>query len=105
MTAERDLVALRCCQFMEKHLGEQFSGIISAATEFGFFVELENIFVEGLVHVRSLTGDYFTFDPTTRTLIGERRRQIYRVGMPVRIKVLKVESGRRRLDFTLVEQR
>ncbi|OEU69938.1 MAG: ribonuclease R [Desulfuromonadales bacterium C00003093] len=105
MTAERDLVALRRCQFMEKHLGEQFPGIISAVTEFGFFVELENIFVEGLVHVRSLTGDYFTFDPTTRTLIGERRRQTYRVGMPVRIKVLKVESGRRRLDFTLVEQR
>jgi ribonuclease R len=96
-------VELRRCQVMEKKLGEEFAGTISSVAEFGFFVELDEYFVDGLVHVRSLQNDYFYFDPKTHSLIGERRRQAFKVGMRVRIKVAGVELGRRRLDFTLVE--
>jgi len=103
MMAERDLVDLRRCQVMEKHLGEQFGGIISSVTEFGFFVELDDYFVEGLVHIRSLQDDFYQFDPTRHSLMGERRRILFKVGMKVKIKVAKVELWRRRLDFTLVE--
>lgn len=103
MAAERDLVELRRCQLMEKHLGEEFSGIISSVTEFGFFVELDDYFVEGLVHVRSLQDDFYHFEPTTRRLVGERRRKHFHVGQRVKIRVVKVELWRRRLDFTLVD--
>ena len=91
------------CQVMLGKLGEQFTGTISSVTEFGFFVELEDVFVDGLVHVRTLQDDYYSFDPTTMVLVGERRRREYRVGKRVTIKVAKVEVWRRRIDFTLVE--
>ncbi len=103
MAAERELVELRRCQVMEKRLGEQFTGTISSVAEFGFFVELDDYFVEGLVHVRSLQKDYYHFDSRTHRLIGERRRQVFHAGMRVQIRVEAVELGRRRLDFTLVE--
>ncbi len=103
MAAERQLVELRRCQVMERRVGEEFSGTISSVTEFGFFVELDEFFVEGLVHVRSLQNDYYFFQPTSHSLIGERRRRVFKVGMPVRVRVAAVELGRRRVDFTLVE--
>jgi len=103
MVAERELVELRRCQLMERHLGKEFSGIISSVTEFGLFVELDDYFVEGLVHIRTLQDDYYNFDPKLRTLIGVRRRKTYKIGMCVRIRVAKVELWRRRLDFKLVE--
>ena len=103
MAAERDLIDLRRCQLMEKHLGEEFTGIIASVTEFGFFVELDEYFVEGLVHVRTLQDDYYHFDPKLRNLIGERRRKSFKIGMPVKVRVAKIELWRRRLDFTLVE--
>ncbi len=103
MEAERELVALRCCQVMGKRLGEEFNGTISSVTEFGFFAELDDVFVDGLVHVRSLQNDYYHFDPATHSLIGERRRTEFKVGMRVRVKVEKVEPWRRRIDFSLIE--
>ena len=104
MQAERDLVDLRSCQVMLDRVGEEFDGIISSVTEFGFFVELDKVFVDGLVHVRTLQRDYYHFDPAAVALIGERRRTQFKVGMRVRVKVAKVELWRRRIDFTLVEQ-
>lgn len=103
MQAERNLIELRRCQVMQGRVGEQLGGIIASVAEFGFFVELDEIYVDGLVHVRSLPGDYYSFDPSTHVLTGERRRQQFRVGMPVQVKVAKVELWRRRIDFTLVE--
>ncbi|WP_321393464.1 ribonuclease R [uncultured Desulfuromusa sp.] len=103
MRAERDLVDLRCCQVMSKRLDEELTGTISSVTEFGFFVELDDLYVEGLVHVRSLQHDYYHFDPISLTLIGERRRTEFRVGMRVKVKVTKVELWRRRIDFSLLE--
>lgn len=103
MQAERDLVDLRRCQIMEKRLGEEFDGTISSVAEFGFFVELDEVFVDGLVHVRTLQDDFYHFDPSVMALIGERRRQEYRVGGRVRVRVAKVELCRRRIDFSLAD--
>ncbi len=102
MLAERDLVDLRRCQLMRDRVGEEFSGVISSVTEFGFFVELDDLYVEGLVHVRSLNDDYYFFDAGRMALVGERRRQEFRIGKPVRVVLDKVELWRRRIDFSLI---
>ena len=101
MAAERHLFEMRRCQLLQHKLGECFTGIIVSVTEFGFFVELDDLLIEGLVHVRSLTGDYYSYDPVSHVLRGERRRKEFRVGMPVTISVEQVDVWRRRIDFTL----
>jgi len=100
MEAERDLADLRRCQLMEDRVGETFSGVISSVTEFGFFIELDDILVEGLVHVRTLTGDFYHYDPAALALTGERSRQQFRVGMPLEVKLERVDTARRRIDFS-----
>ncbi|MEE4254134.1 MAG: ribonuclease R [Desulfuromusa sp.] len=102
MQAERELLDLRRCQVMAGHVGEIYHGTIASVVDFGFFVELDDIYVDGLVHIRSL-NDYFHFDPITMTLTGERRNQSYRPGMGVSVRVKQVELWRRRIDFSLVE--
>lgn len=101
--AERNLVDLRSCQVLARRVGGEFSGTISSVTEFGFFVELDDLYVEGLVHIRTLQDDYFHFDPTTLTLTGERSHQSYYIGMRVKVQVKKVELWRRRIDFVLMD--
>lgn len=100
MQAERDLIQLRSCQVMAQRIGTSFQGIITSVAEFGFFVELDDIYVDGLVHIRTL-DDYFYYDPILMTLTGERRRQVFRIGMRVEIQVRQVELWRRRIDFSL----
>ena len=100
MEAERDLGDLRRCQLMEDRVGEIFTGVISSVTEFGFFVELDDNLVEGLVHVRTLSGDFYHYDPTTLALTGERNRQQFRVGMSLQVKLERVDTARRRIDFS-----
>jgi ribonuclease R len=102
MEAERDLADLRRCQLMEDRIGETFTGVVSSVAEFGFFVELDGILVQGLVHVRTLTGDFYHYDPTTLALTGERSRQQFRVGMPLEVKLERVDTVRRRIDFSPV---
>ncbi len=102
MEAERDLADLRRCQLMENRIGEDFDGVISSVAEFGFFVELDDLLVEGLVHVRTLTGDFYHFDPTTLTLTGERSRHQFRIGMPLQVRLERVDTARRRIDFSLL---
>lgn len=101
--AERNLVDLRCCQVLADRVGDEFTGTISSVTEFGFFVELDDLYVDGLVHIRTLEDDYYHFDPAAITLTGERRHRSYRVGMQVNVRVKKVELWRRRIDFVLGE--
>jgi ribonuclease R len=103
MEAERDLLDLRRCQLMLERVGDEFGGIISAVVEFGFFVELDDLLVEGLVHMRTMQEDFYHFDPALLTLTGERQRRQYRVGMPVRVKLDRVDLPRRRIDFVLAE--
>jgi len=101
--ATRDVVAWLKCEFMQDKLGEEFSGIISAVTAFGFFVELKGVFIEGLVHISNLDRDYFHFDPSGYRLQGERTGKIYRLGDPVQVIVARVDLDDRKIDLELVQ--
>jgi len=103
--ATRDAISWLKCEFMLDKLGEEFDGIITAVTSFGFFVELADIFVEGLVHISTLDRDYFHFDPIGHRLDGERSGMSYRLGDSVRIKVARVDLDEKKIDFDLVRAR
>ena len=103
--ATRDAISWLKCEFMLDKLGEEFDGIITAVTSFGFFVELADIFVEGLVHVSTLDRDYFHFDPIGHRLDGERSGLSYRLGDSVRIKVARVDLDEKKIDFDLMQAR
>ncbi|MFW5985630.1 MAG: ribonuclease R [Halanaerobiaceae bacterium] len=100
MEAERDSVDLKKIEFMQDKIGQKFTGIISGVNGFGFFVELENL-VEGLVHVENLKDDYYQFIEDQYSLIGERTRNIYRLGDEVEVVVDGVNLEERQLDFVL----
>ena len=100
--ATRDVVSWLKCEYMMDKIGEEFSGIISAVTSFGFFVELADIYVEGLVHISNLGQDYFHFDPTSHQLKGERTNTNYRLGDTVKIKVARVDLDEKKMDFELI---
>ena len=88
--------------WMEKHVGDEFDGVVSGVTNFGLFVELAGSKVNGLVHVTQLPHDYFHFDPLRRSLAGERTGLRFRLGDPVRVLVLKASVEDKRIDFRLV---
>lgn len=104
MEAEREIVALKKCQFMLPRLGEEFSALVSGVRPFGFFVELDGIFVEGLVHISSLEDDFYHYEEDLQRLIGEHRRRIFQVGLPLRVRLNRVDLPRREIDFVLVEE-
>ncbi|MDT8408766.1 MAG: ribonuclease R [Wenzhouxiangellaceae bacterium] len=89
------------CQYMQRHLGDVFSGIITGVTGFGLFVELVEMGVSGLVHVTSLPNDYYHFDPVGRVLTGERRGLRYRLADAVEIEVMGVNVDERKIDFRI----
>jgi ribonuclease R len=101
MEAERDSVDLKKLEYMKDKVGEEYTGIISGITNFGFFVELENT-VEGLVHVENLKDDYYNYDQKQQCLIGERLRKVYHFGDKIKIRVTKVNLDERQLDFIVV---
>ena len=88
-------------EFMQRHLGQTFSGIISSVTPFGMFVELDNT-VEGLVHVSALTDDYYQYVEEQLALIGQHTNRVFKIGDQVKIQVVKVNIGAREIDFELV---
>lgn len=100
--AERESVDLKMVEYMERHLGQVFEGTISGVTSFGFFVELDNG-VEGLVHVSSLTDDYYVFQEKQLALLGQHTRKMYRLGDQVTVLVAKVNTEERQIDFELVD--
>ena len=102
MEAERDSVDLKKIEFMEDKINEEFTGIISGVTGFGFFVRLENT-VEGLVHVEDLKDDYYIFQRDQHALIGERTKKMYQIGDEVEVRVTGVDLDQRQLDFVLTE--
>jgi len=102
--ATRDVVNWLKCEYMMDKVGEVFSGIISAVTGFGFFVELDKIYVEGLVHISSLPNDYFRFDAHSHQLLGERTGKRFRLGDKVKIKVTRVDLDEKKIDFDLYNQ-
>jgi ribonuclease R len=101
MEAERDVVEMKKLQYMLKHIGEQFDGYITGITNFGFFVELEELFVEGLVHISTLTDDQYSHAEKQHSLIGRRSGTIFRIGDAARVAVTAVSPGTRRIEFTL----
>lgn len=99
--ATRDVVRWLKCEYIRKHIGKPFSGIISGVTRFGFFVELKDIYIDGLVHVTSLKNDYYLFDSVHHRLVGERSGVIYKLGDAVSVRVGKVDVDERKIDFEL----
>lgn len=101
--AARDVGARMKCEFMEDKTGRVYNGIISGVTGFGLFVELDGIYVEGLVHISALPADYYHFDPIAHSLSGERSGRKYFLGDRIRISVLSVNVDERKIDFDYVE--
>jgi ribonuclease R len=100
--ATRDVEAWLKCRYMRERLGEQFSGTVSAVTGFGLFISLDELHVEGLVHITELGGEYFRFDEVRQEMRGERTGVRYTVGVRVRVQVSRVDLDARRIDFRLV---
>jgi len=100
--ATRDVVNWLKCEFMKDRVGETFPGVITAVTGFGLFVELTDIYVEGLVHVTAMPGDYYHFDPLHHRLSGERSGRSFRLGDSVEVRVMRVDLDERKIDFELI---
>jgi ribonuclease R len=103
MEAEREILNRYRVRFMRDKIGEEFEGIISGVTAFGFFVELKEIFVEGLVRVTSLHDDYYQYHEKKYCLVGERTHKTFRIGDEVRVRVDRVDVERRHIDFGVVK--
>ncbi|OGW39618.1 MAG: ribonuclease R, partial [Nitrospirae bacterium GWD2_57_9] len=104
MEAERDVIAMLKLEFMKDKLGEVYEGIITGVTQFGFFVQLREYFVEGLVHVSTLDDDYYHYVEKQHSLRGERRKRVYRIGDIVKVNVDRVDPLRRKIDFSLAKE-
>ena len=98
---ERDSVDIKKAEFMQSKIGQEFDGIISNITSFGAFVELENT-VEGLIRFENLGKEYFEYNETRKTLIGEKTKKIYKIGDKVKIKVIEANKELRRVSFEIV---
>ena len=102
--ASRDVEAWLKCKYMREHLGEEYGGVVSAATSFGIFVTLDAMYVEGLVHITELGGEYFKFDEARQELRGERTGIRYSIGTRVRVQVSRVDLDGRKIDFRLIRE-
>jgi ribonuclease R len=103
MEAERDVVTMLKLEFMKDKLGEVYKGIITGVVQFGLFVQLRELFVEGLVHVSTLADDYYHYVEKLHCLRGERKKRMYRIGDAVTVRVDRVDTIRKRIDFSLSE--
>lgn len=97
--ATRDVDDWLKCEYMRDHLGEEFGGIITGVTPFGLFVEIDDVYASGLIHVSSLQNDYYHFDATAHRLQGERSGMVHRLADRVRVKVARVDLDERKIDF------
>jgi len=102
--AERDLMEWKKIKFMENRVGEEFDGLITSVTKFGFFVELTDLFVEGLVPLSTLTDDRYTYHENTREIIGQHSRKIYRIGQTIRVLVDRIDPVERKINFAVIEE-
>ncbi|WP_426150388.1 ribonuclease R [Pseudomonas sp. DC3000-4b1] len=102
--ATRDVVNWLKCEFMKDRVGEVFPGVITATTGFGIFVELTDIYIEGLVHVTALPGDYYHYDQVHHRLTGERTGRSFRLGDSVQVRVMRVDLDERKIDFELADK-
>jgi ribonuclease R len=91
------------CEYVQDRVGEEFRGTVSSVTGFGLFVQLSDIYVEGLVHITALKNDYYQFDPVRQMLRGEHSGVSYRLGDPIMVKVARVDLDERKIDLQLVD--
>ena len=99
---EREITDLRRTQYMSDKIGKSFTGIIVNVTQFGFFVELVEVFVEGLVHVSSLADDYYIYIEHDHKWRGQRKNKVYKIGDLVKVRVAQVNISLRRIDLALL---
>jgi len=102
--AERELMEWKKVKFMQDRVGEDFDGLIISVTKFGFFVELTDLFVEGLVPLNTLTDDRYTYHENTREIIGQRSRKTYRLGQKIRVLVDRIDPVEKKIQFAVVEE-
>ena len=102
-SATREAVQWLKCEFMSHKIGENLFGIVSSVTDFGLFIELEEFYVDGLIHITSLGQDYYRFNPDLRQLVGEKSGRVYKTGDRIEIKVARVDMDQGRIDFSLTE--
>jgi ribonuclease R len=103
MDAEREIVALKKAQFMMDKLGEEFTGVVTSLTNFGFFVELDAYFVEGLVRLSTLTDDDYHYYEKEYVIKGRRHGCKFRLGDSIRVKVIRINAFRSEIDFELIQ--
>jgi ribonuclease R len=101
--AERASVKVMQVEYMKRHVGDQFDGVVGGVMDFGLFVEINDLLVEGLIRVRDLADDYYLFDEKHYSLRGRSRGKVYRLGDKVKVKVVSVDAEKREIDFALVE--
>ena len=102
--AVRDAVSWLKCEYMQDKVGQRYKGLVTGVTSFGMFVELQEMLVDGLVHISGLGSDYFRFDPLRHRLEGERSGKSFGLAQPVTIEVTKVDLDERRIDFALIQE-
>ncbi len=102
--AERELMEWKKVKFMQDRVGEDFDGLITSVTKFGFFVELTDLFVEGLVPLNTLTDDFYTYHENTRQIIGQRSRKTYSLGQRIRVLVDRIDPVERKIQFAIFEE-
>ncbi len=103
--AERELMEWKKVRFMQDRIGEDFDGLITSVTKYGFFVELTDLFVEGLVPMNSLTDDYYTYHENTRQIIGQRSRKIYSLGLKIRVILDRIDPVEKKIQFAVLEEK
>jgi len=101
--ATREVDAWLKCEYLQEHVGDEFDGVIAAVTSFGLFVELSDLYIEGLVHVTALPGDYYNFDHAKQRLTGERTGRSFQLGGKVRVQVARVDLDDRKIDLEMVD--
>jgi ribonuclease R len=102
--ATRDVINWLKCEFLSSRVGEQFDGTVSAVTGFGLFVQLDDMYIEGLIHITSLPKDYYQYEEDHHRLVGEKTGKIFRLGDHLEVKVIRVELNERKIDFELIEK-
>ncbi|MDO3657584.1 ribonuclease R [Acinetobacter genomosp. 15BJ] len=102
--ASRSVTMWLKCHYMQQHIGDEFIGVISAVTEFGLFVTLKDLYVDGMIHVSQLGDDFFIYDQASQSLMGQNRGQSFSLGDEVKIQVAGVNLEERKIDFQLVQQ-
>jgi ribonuclease R len=102
--AERELMEWKKTKFMEQHIGDDFRGLIVSVTKYGLFVELNDLFIEGLVPLATLADDHYLYHENTRQIIGQRTRKTYSLGDPIHVFVDRIDAMQRRIQFGVVQE-